>query len=68
MRSKLAACFACALTIGLGLSISSPAHALSLSSLLGGTNDVRRSHTVDLVALIIARSQGARLSLRRQPA
>ena len=55
MRSKLAACFACTLTIGLGLSISPPARARSLSSLLGNQpapDNIKEIHNSDLVALM----------------
>jgi hypothetical protein len=56
MRFKLAACFACALMIGLALGISPPARALSLSSILGGgqpeADNIKQIHVAELVALM----------------
>jgi len=56
MRFKLAACFACILTIGLALGIASPARALSLSSILGGSqpeaDNIKKIHVADLAAMM----------------
>ncbi len=56
MRSKFVACFACALMVGLALGVSSPARALSLSSILGGgqpeADNIKKIHVAELVALM----------------
>lgn len=56
MRFKLAVCLACALIIVIALGTSSPARALSLSSLLGGgqpeADNIKKIHVAELVALM----------------